>query len=181
MRAGATHCPPSSSPSPSRSPSPHLPSATASPSSSPHRPLPHLHLHSCPRTRTLTLTSLLTPLRAQMSAARRECGRDQLGQHPSPDARTPHPPSTLARSIIVGVGTLVASLPSCTGCSARRPPATACDPPLSGFFLCSCGSPGRFSHCHRWCVPCLVRRLWCRWFILNKLLLQLATFRKKQR
>ena len=60
MRAGATHCPPSSSSSPSRSPSPHLPSATASPSSSPHpsRPLPHLHLHSCPRTRTLTLTSL---------------------------------------------------------------------------------------------------------------------------
>jgi len=60
MRAGATHCPPSSSSSPSRSPSPHPPSATASPSSSPHpsRPLPHLHLHSCPRTRTLTLTSL---------------------------------------------------------------------------------------------------------------------------
>ena len=60
MRAGATHCPPSSSPSSSRSPSPHLPSATASPSSSPHpsRRLPHLHLHSCPRTRTLTLTSL---------------------------------------------------------------------------------------------------------------------------
>ena len=60
MRAGATHCPPSSSSSPSRSPSPHPPSATASPSSSAHpsRPLPHLHLHSCPRTRTLTLTSL---------------------------------------------------------------------------------------------------------------------------
>ena len=48
MRAGATHCPPSSSSSPSRSPSPHLPSATASPSSSPHpsRLLPHLHLHT---------------------------------------------------------------------------------------------------------------------------------------
>ena len=28
-----------------------------------------------------------------------------------------------------------------------------------------------FSHCRRWCVPSLFRRLWCRWFILNKLLL----------
>ena len=36
------------------------------------------------------------------------------GQHPSPDAWT-SPPSTLARSIIVGVGTLVASLPSFVG------------------------------------------------------------------
>ena len=71
MRAGATHCPPSSSPSPSRSPSPHLPSATASPSSSPHpsRPLPHLHLHSCPRTRTLTLTSLHCARRCRLLGA----------------------------------------------------------------------------------------------------------------
>ena len=71
MRAGATHCPPSSSPSPSRSPSPHLPSATAAPSSSPHpsRPLPHLHLHSCPRTRTLTLTSLHCARRCRLLGA----------------------------------------------------------------------------------------------------------------
>ena len=72
MRAGATHCPPSSSPSSSRSPSPHLPSATASPSSSPHpsRPLPHLHLHSsCPRTRTLTLTSLHCARRCRLLGA----------------------------------------------------------------------------------------------------------------
>ena len=69
MRAGATHCPPSSSSSPSRSPSPHLPSATASPSSSPHRPLPHLHLHSCPRTRTLILTSLHCARRCRLLGA----------------------------------------------------------------------------------------------------------------
>ena len=71
MRAGATHCPPSSSPSSSRSPSPHLPSATASPSSSPHpsRRLPHLHLHSCPRTRTLTLTSLHCARRCRLLGA----------------------------------------------------------------------------------------------------------------
>jgi hypothetical protein len=71
MRAGATHCPPSSSPSPSRSPSPHLPSATASPSSSPHpsRRLPHLHLHSCPRTRTLILTSLHCARRCRLLGA----------------------------------------------------------------------------------------------------------------
>ena len=71
MRAGATHCPPSSSPSPSRSPSTHLPSASASPSSSPHpsRPLPHLHLHSCPRTRTLTLTSLHCARRCRLLGA----------------------------------------------------------------------------------------------------------------
>ena len=71
MRAGATHCPPSSSPSSSRSPSPHLPSATASPSSSPHpsRRLPHLHLHSCPRTRTLTLTSLHCARRCRQPGA----------------------------------------------------------------------------------------------------------------
>ena len=71
MRAGATHCPPSSSSSPSRSPSPHLPSATASPSSSPHpsRRLPHLHLHSCPRTRTLTLTSLHCARRCRLLGA----------------------------------------------------------------------------------------------------------------
>ena len=69
MRAGATHCPPSSSPSPSRSPSLHLPSATASPSSSPHpsRPLPHLHLHSCPG--TLTLTSLHCARRCRLLGA----------------------------------------------------------------------------------------------------------------
>ena len=69
MRAGATHCPPSSSSSPSRSLSPHLPSATASPSSSPHpsRPLPHLHLHSCPG--TLTLTSLHCARRCRLLGA----------------------------------------------------------------------------------------------------------------
>ena len=40
--------------------------------------------------------------------------------------------------------------------------------PSFRFLSPSCG----FSHCRRWCVPSLVRRLWCRWFILNKLLLQ---------
>ena len=33
----------------------------------------------------------------------------------------------------------------------------------------------RVSHCRWWCVPSLVRRLWYRWFILNKLLLQVCS------
>ena len=97
MRAGATHCPPSSSSSPSRSPSPHPPSATASPSSSPHpsRPLPHLHLHSCPRTRTLTLTSL-------------HCARADVGYSARVWAR------------LVSSATPLRRVPIGRGCSARE-------------------------------------------------------------
>ena len=36
------------------------------------------------------------------------------------------------------------------------------------------------SHCRRWCVPSLVRRLWCRWFILNKLLLPKACYYERK-
>ena len=97
MRAGATHCPPSSSSSPSRSPSPHPPSTTASPSSSPHpsRPLPHLHLHSCPRTRTLTLTSL-------------HCARADVGYSARVWAR------------LVSSATPLRRVPIGRGCSARE-------------------------------------------------------------
>ena len=49
------------------------------------------------------------------------------------------------------------------GVFVRRRPAL----PSFRILSPSCG----FSHCRRWCVPSLVRRLWCRWFILNKLLL----------
>ena len=59
-------------------------------------------------------------------------------------------------------------------CRALHDPYVGQPSPLSGFF-----SEQRVSHCRRWRVPSLVRRLWCccllplsRWFILNKLLLQ---------
>ena len=69
MRAGATHCPPSSSPSSSRSPSPYLPSAMAWPHPRPH---PTLVAHSL----TFTSTPALAPARSPSpySTARADVG-----------------------------------------------------------------------------------------------------------
>ena len=52
-------------------------------------------------------------------------------------------------------------------CRALHDPLRRPAPPSLWFLF----SVLRVSHCRRWCVPSLVRRLWCRWFILNKLLL----------
>ena len=129
MRAGATHCPPSSSSSPSRSPSPHPPSATASPSSSPHpsRPLPHLHLHSCPRTRTLTLTSLHCA-RADVGCSARVWAR--LVRSATPLCRVPIGRGCSAREGVIWSAGLVA--PRCWQRYSGRPPGRRSPPALAG-------------------------------------------------
>jgi hypothetical protein len=125
MRAGATHCPPSSSPSPSRSPSPHLPSATASPSPSPHpsRRLPHLHLHSCPRTRTRS-SSPHSTARADVGCSARVWAR--LARSATPLCRVPIGRGCSAREGVIWSAGLLA--PRCWQRYSGRPPGRRSPP-----------------------------------------------------